>query len=118
MITARHVNERLSEEKEPVQYIDGEVARRLDQMSSRFENIQETIAAFNNREDKNDPFDLQYIKDDLRNAMEMYTEINVYLKVRKEQVKRRKRAENLSKAQVKRREPAGQAGKKNRRATP
>ncbi len=118
MITARHVNEKIAGEKDPVGYIDEEVARCLDQMSGQFESIRETISAFNDREDKNEPFDLQYIKDDLRIAMERYTEINVYLKVRKEQVKRRKRAENFSKAQVKRREPAGQADKKNRRAAP
>lgn len=101
MITARHIKERLDDEKDPLRYIDEELARYVSQMGDRCENIQDTIAIYNKRANENEQFDLQKIKEDLIKIGELYHDINLYLKIRKEQVKHQKRTEQVNKAQVK-----------------
>jgi len=102
MITAQQIKERLKDEKDPLQYIDGEIARCANQMSDRCQNVQDTIAIYNHRVDENEQFDLEKVKEELKNIGGLYMEINSYLKVRKEQVKNQKRTEQLNKAQIKR----------------
>ena len=101
MITVQQIKERLVDEKDPLQYIDGEIARCANQMGDRCRNVQDTISAYNHRVNENEQFDLEKIKEELKNVGDMYMEINSYLKVRKEQVKHQKRTEQLNKAQVK-----------------
>ena len=112
MITAQQIKERLGDEKDPLQYIDGEIARCANQMGNRCGNIQDTIAIYNHRVNENDQFDLQKIKEDLKNIGELYYDINSYLKVRKEQVKQQKRAEQLNNALAKRQNLIEQKNKK------
>jgi hypothetical protein len=112
MITAQQIKERLIEEKDPLQYIDGEVARRANQMGNRCGNIQDVISIYNQRVNENDQFDLPKIKDDLMKMGELYFEINTYLKVRKEQVKNQMRSEQVNKAMVKRKQCIEQKNKK------
>lgn len=111
MVTQRQIEERLHDEKDPLQYIDGEVARCISQMGNRCENIQDVISIYNHRVDENDPIDMQKIKEELIKLGELYYEVNLYLKVRKEQVKRQKRIELINKAQVKHQEWIGQISK-------
>lgn len=101
MITAQQIKERLNDEKEPLRYIDGEVARCANQMSDRCENVQKIISIYGHRVNENDQLDLQAIKEELKKIGELYMDINQYLKVRKEQVKHQKRAEQVNKALVK-----------------
>ncbi len=114
MITVQQLKERLDKEKDPVKYIDGEIARCASQMGDRCQNVQDLIAAYNHRANENEPFDLQKVKEEFKNAGELYMEINSYLKVRKEQVKQQKRTEQLNKALVKRQECIEQKNKKSR----
>lgn len=102
MISAREIKERLNGEKDPLLYLDGELARSINLLGSRCEIIQDAISLYNDRADKNDQIDMQKIKEELKNIGEVYFEINTYLKVRKEQVKNQQRAEQLDKALVKR----------------
>lgn len=102
MITTQQIKERLGNEKDPIKYIDGEVARCAEQMANQCGNIQSAISIYTHRANENEPFELENIKEDLKNLGELYFEINSYLKVRKEQVKNQKRAEQLNKALAKR----------------
>lgn len=111
MKTARHIKERLAEEKDPIRYIDVEIDQCLDVMESQFEKIKGTISAYRSRPDESVPFDLQDVKEDFRTIGEMYGEISAYLKVRKEQVKHQKQAERVKKAIRKGREWSEQMNK-------
>ncbi|MGA9141082.1 MAG: hypothetical protein WBZ29_12705 [Methanocella sp.] len=104
MITTEQIKERLKNEKDPIQYLDREVALCANLMGARCQNVQDMISAYNHRVDENEPFDLEKIKEELKNMGDMYMEINSYLKVRKERVKQQKRTEQVNKAMVKRRE--------------
>lgn len=104
MITAVHIRERLEVEKDPLQYIDDEIARRVDLMGGRCENVQGIIAAYNHRENKEDQFDLRLVKEEFRSVGELYIEINLFQKARKAQVKQLKRNEQLNRAKAKHRE--------------
>jgi hypothetical protein len=101
MITATQIKDRLGKEKDPLQYIDGEISSCVNQMGDRCANIQGTISIYNNRVNKNEQIDMQKIKEDLIKMGEMYYEINLYLKVRKEQIKHQKRAEQVNRALAK-----------------
>jgi len=101
MITAQHIKERLEVEKDPLQYIDEEIARRVNLMGARCENVQDIISIYNHRENKDEQFGLQLVKEEFKNIGELYIEINLYQKARKEQVKQQKRNEQLNKAKVK-----------------
>jgi hypothetical protein len=102
LISAREIKERLNVEKDPLQYLDEELARSINLLGNRCEKIQDTISIYNNRADKNDQIDMQKIKEELKNLGELYFEINNYLKVRKEQVKNQQRAGQLKIALEKR----------------
>jgi hypothetical protein len=112
MVTTQQIKERLKDEKDPLQYLDGEIARCANQLGNQCGNIQETISIYNNRVDKNDEFDLQKIKEELINIGELYYDINSYQKVRKDQVKQQKRAEQLNNALAKRQKLIEQKNKK------
>jgi GT2 family glycosyltransferase len=101
MITAQHIKERLEAEKYPLQYIDDEISRRVNLMGGRCENVQDIIAIYNHRENKDEQFDLQPVKEEFKNIGELYIEINLFQKARKAQVKQQKRNERLNKAQAK-----------------
>lgn len=101
MITAQHIKERLEAEKDPLQYIDEEISRRVSHMGGRCENVQDIISIYNHRENKDEQFDLQLVKEEFKNIGELYIEINLYQKARKAQVKQQKRSEQLNKAQAK-----------------
>jgi hypothetical protein len=101
MITTQQIKERLTDEKDPLRYLDGEVARCASLMGGRCQTIQDTIAIYDHRADESDQIDMPKIKEELKSIGELYFEINTYLKVRKEQVKNQKRAEQLNKARVK-----------------
>ncbi|OPY30961.1 MAG: hypothetical protein A4E28_00051 [Methanocella sp. PtaU1.Bin125] len=111
MITAEHIRERLEAEKDPLQYIDGEIARRVNLMGDRCGNVQEIIALYNHRENKDDQFDLRLVKEEFRSVGELYIEINLFQKARKAQVKQLKRNEQLNRAKAKRREWAERKNK-------
>lgn len=102
----------MDDEKDPLQYLDGELARCIDLLGKRCENIQDTISIYKQRADENDQFDLPKVKEELKNIGELYFEISLYLKVRKEQVKNQKRAEQLNKALVKRQQWMEQKSKR------
>jgi hypothetical protein len=112
MITVQQIKERLKDEKDPVQYLDREISRCASQMGGRCQNVQDMIAAYDHRANENVPFDLEKIKEELKNMGDMYMEINSYLKVRKEQVKQQKRTEQVNKAMVKREKWIEQKNKK------
>jgi hypothetical protein len=101
MITAQQVKERLKDEKDPLQYLDGEIARCASLMGHQCEKVRETISIYNHRADEDDQFDLQKVKEDLMKIGEAYGEISIFLKIRKEQVKQQKRTEHLNKELVK-----------------
>jgi hypothetical protein len=101
MITSQQVKERLKDEKDPLQYLDGEIARCADLMGHHCGKVQETISIYKNRANTNDQFDLQKVKDDLMMIGEAYGEISTFLKIRKELVKQQKRSEHLNKELVK-----------------
>lgn len=101
MITREHIRERLENQKEPLPYIDEEISRRLDLMSGQCQNVQDIIRAYSQRENRDEQFDLQRVKDEFRTVGELYIEINLLQKARKELVKRQKRSEQLSNAQAK-----------------
>jgi hypothetical protein len=102
LATARQIKERMGEEKDPLQYLDGELARCIGLLGDRCEDIRDTISIYKQRPDEIDQFDLQKVKEELKNIGELYFEISLYLKVRKEQVKNQKRAGQLDKALARR----------------
>jgi hypothetical protein len=102
LATARQIKERMGEEKDPLQYLDGELARCIGLLGDRCEDIQDTISIYKQRPDEIDQFDLQKVKEELKNIGELYFEISLYLKVRKEQVKNQKRVGQLDKALARR----------------
>lgn len=102
MITARQIQEKLAEEKDPLLYLDGELSRCANLMGDRCDNIRDTISSYNHRASEDELIDLQKIKGELKNLGELYLEINTYLKARKAQVKNQKRAAQLNKALAKR----------------
>ena len=69
-------------------------------MGEHCQNVQGTIASYGHRANEDDPLDLQTVKEELKKIGELYYEINLYQKVRKEQVKRQKQSEQLKKAQA------------------
>jgi hypothetical protein len=112
MITTEQIKERLHDKKDPIQYLDGEISRCANVMGDRCQNVQDMISAYDHRVNENEPFDLEKIKEELKNMGDMYMEINSYLKVRKEQVKQQKRTEQVNKAMVKREKWIEQKNKK------
>jgi hypothetical protein len=112
MITAEQIRERLEAEKDPLQYIDAEVAGYLDQMGAQCQSVQDTISAHGHRADESDQIDMGKIKEDLVKIGELYYTVNTYLKVRKEQAINRKRNEKLNRALQKREQWIEQHNKK------
>jgi hypothetical protein len=108
MITAQQIKEKLAIEKDPLQYIDGEIARHACQMEEQCGFIKDILSDYNHRVNENDEIDMQKLKEDLIKTGELYWELNLYVKARKEQVKRQKRAEQLNKALVKRQKSVDQ----------
>lgn len=108
MINAEQIKARLRDEKDPLQYLDGELSVRIDRLGELCGNIQDTISAYMGRTNKDDPFDLDTVKEELKNMGELYFEINTFSRVRTQQVKNRKRADQLSKALDKRQRWLGQ----------
>jgi|AGTN01.1.fsa_nt_gi hypothetical protein len=102
MITAQQIKARLETEKDPLQYIDEEVSRCASQMGDHCQIVQDVISTYNNRTDRDEQLDFGKVKEELKNVGDLYGDINAYLKVRKEQVKIQKRAEQVSKALAKR----------------
>ncbi len=98
MITAQQIKARLESEKDPVRYIDEEVSRCASRMGDHCQIVQDVISTYNNRADMDEQFDLGKVKEELKNVGDLYMDINAYLKVRKEQVKIQKRAEQVNKA--------------------
>ncbi|HUL62518.1 MAG TPA: hypothetical protein VLT35_05600 [Methanocella sp.] len=100
MITAQHIKDRLAVEKDPIRYVDDEVSRHINEMGDWCKMIQDAISTYNNREDKNEQFDLPRIKEEMIKMGELYYEIGLYLKARKELIKNQKRSEQVNKAQA------------------
>ena len=102
MQTAQQIKVKLTGEKDPLHYIDNEIARCANQMSDDCEKVQATIAAYTGRANADELIDIQKLKEELLSIGEMYGEMASYLKVRKAEAKRLKRAEQLNKALAKR----------------
>jgi hypothetical protein len=102
MINVQQIKQILVDEKDPIHYLDGEIARCASQMGGLCQNVQDTISIYNHRVNENDQLDLEKIKDELKNIGGLYIDINSYVKVRKEQVKNQKRLEQVNIAQAKR----------------
>jgi hypothetical protein len=102
MITAQQIREKLQGEKDPLGYIDGEIARCAGKMSDDCENVQDTLAAYTGRTNKDEQIDIQKLKDELMSVGLMYGELIAYTKVRKQEATRLKRAEQVNKAMVRR----------------
>lgn len=102
MITAQQIKEKVTGEKDPVGYIDGEIARCASQMSDDCEKVQETLAAYSNRANKDDQINMEKLKDELMNVGRIYGELIAYTKVRKQEVTRLKRAAQVNTALGKR----------------
>lgn len=105
MITARHIKDRLATEKDPIKYIDGEVARCVSQMATECESVRGTLSGYGQRAGDDDPVDMHKLKEDLVKMGELYYEINLYIKARKEEIKHQKRSQQVKKALAKNSRP-------------